>query len=120
MLHLLCFVTNVFSSRLAGHCSSTEDVVAVVKACSKHSVPVTPYAAGTSLEGHTTTPRGGISINMTRMDVRMQENAGKNTMLVSLAHAVRTSCTSFILCDTNGSFCSQLANAAGLIMQVLQ
>ena len=61
---------------MTGHCSSTEDVVSVMKACSKYSVPVTPYAAGTSLEGHTTTPHGGISINMTRMNVRTREMGG--------------------------------------------
>ncbi|GAA5851456.1 hypothetical protein JCM8547_001100 [Rhodosporidiobolus lusitaniae] len=33
---------------------STEEVVALVKIASKHAVPLIPYCAGTSLEGHTT------------------------------------------------------------------
>jgi D-lactate dehydrogenase (cytochrome) len=46
---------------------SQDEVVAVVKSCAKHKVPVTPYAGGTSLEGHTMTPYGGVSINMNMM-----------------------------------------------------
>ncbi|GAA6004271.1 uncharacterized protein JCM10292_007320 [Rhodotorula paludigena] len=33
---------------------STEDVVKIVKTAAKHSIPLIPYCAGTSLEGHTT------------------------------------------------------------------
>ncbi|GAA6003095.1 hypothetical protein JCM10207_001986 [Rhodosporidiobolus poonsookiae] len=33
---------------------STEDVVKIVKTASKHGIPLIPYCAGTSLEGHTT------------------------------------------------------------------
>jgi D-lactate dehydrogenase (cytochrome) len=33
---------------------STEDVVRLVKIASKHAIPLIPYCAGTSLEGHTT------------------------------------------------------------------
>eukprot|EP00850_Spirogloea_muscicola_P022888 SM000316S12303 [mRNA] locus=s316:94325:98134:- [translate_table: standard] len=46
---------------------STEDVVAVVKACALHRVPLTPFAGGTSLEGHTMTPCAGVSIDMSLM-----------------------------------------------------
>lgn len=31
---------------------STQDVVAIVKAAAKHSIPLVPFAGGTSLEGH--------------------------------------------------------------------
>lgn len=34
-------------------------------------VPVTPFAGGTSLEGHTMTPYKGITINMNSMKVHM-------------------------------------------------
>ncbi|GJP29648.1 hypothetical protein CLOM_g19283 [Closterium sp. NIES-68] len=46
---------------------STEQVAAVVRVCAQHGVPVVAYGGGTSLEGHTTTPMGGVTINMTRM-----------------------------------------------------
>ncbi|CAI5470862.1 unnamed protein product [Closterium sp. Yama58-4] len=47
---------------------STEQVAAVVRVCAQHGVAVVAYGGGTSLEGHTTTPMGGVSINMTRMN----------------------------------------------------
>ncbi|WP_338728585.1 FAD-binding oxidoreductase [Haladaptatus sp. DJG-WS-42] len=47
---------------------STEDVSAVLEAATEHDVPVTPYAAGTSLEGNATPAFAGISMDMTRMD----------------------------------------------------
>ncbi|WP_435156512.1 FAD-binding oxidoreductase [Haladaptatus sp. DFWS20] len=47
---------------------STADVAAVVEAANDHGVPVTPYAAGTGLEGNATPVNGGISLDTTRMD----------------------------------------------------
>ncbi len=48
--------------------ASTEEVVAVVKLCREHGVPITPYGAGSSLEGHTLAVRGGLTLNLQRMD----------------------------------------------------
>ncbi|MFB6071203.1 MAG: FAD-binding oxidoreductase [Halanaeroarchaeum sp.] len=47
---------------------STADVSAVLAAANDRGVPVTPYAAGTGLEGNATPVRGGISLDTTRMD----------------------------------------------------
>ncbi len=47
---------------------STEEVVAVVKACAKHHIPVIPFGAGTALEGHTAALHGGICVDVTRMN----------------------------------------------------
>jgi D-lactate dehydrogenase (cytochrome) len=47
---------------------STEDVVAAVKACVAHKVPIIAYGAGTSVEGNTTPVRGGITIDLSEMD----------------------------------------------------
>ncbi len=47
---------------------STEDVVALLRLCHQHGVPVTPFGAGTSLEGHVNPVRGGISLDLSRMD----------------------------------------------------
>ncbi len=49
-------------------CTSTEEVAAVVGLCAEHGVPVIPFGAGTSLEGHLCALAGGISIDLTRMD----------------------------------------------------
>lgn len=54
---------------------STEEVVAVVKACSRFKVPVIAYGAGTSIEGNTTPVRGGVSIDLSEMDQIVQVNA---------------------------------------------
>src|SRR6056297_2086487 len=47
---------------------STADVSSVLTAATEHSVPVTPYAAGTGLEGNAVPAHAGISLDMTRMD----------------------------------------------------
>jgi D-lactate dehydrogenase (cytochrome) len=46
---------------------TTEDVVAIVDAARRHRVPLIPFGAGTSLEGHVNAPSGGISIDLSRM-----------------------------------------------------
>jgi D-lactate dehydrogenase (cytochrome) len=48
--------------------TSTADVSAVLAAATEHGMPVTPYAAGTGLEGNAVPARGGISLDLTRMD----------------------------------------------------
>lgn len=47
---------------------STADVSEVVRVASNNCIPVTPYAAGTSLEGNGVPVEGGITVNMTRMN----------------------------------------------------
>ena len=47
---------------------TTEEVAAVLEAATEREIPVTPYAAGTSLEGNPVPAHGGISMNLTRMD----------------------------------------------------
>jgi hypothetical protein len=67
--------------------SSTEQVSSVVKLCSTYHVPVIPFGGGTSLEGQTLTPQGGVSIDFSHMrevlelnqddlDVRVQAGMG--------------------------------------------
>jgi D-lactate dehydrogenase (cytochrome) len=47
---------------------STADVATVLAAANERSVPVTPFAAGTSIEGHAVPSYGGISLDLTRLD----------------------------------------------------
>ena len=46
---------------------STEEVVALVKACTDHDVPIIPFGAGTSIEGNTTPIRGGVTVDLSEM-----------------------------------------------------
>jgi D-lactate dehydrogenase (cytochrome) len=47
---------------------STADVAAVLAAADERGVPVTPYAAGTSLEGNAVPAHRGVSLDLSRMD----------------------------------------------------
>jgi D-lactate dehydrogenase (cytochrome) len=51
---------------------STGDVATVLAAASERGVPVTPYAAGTSLEGNPVPTFGGISLDLMRMDAILE------------------------------------------------
>ncbi|KAG4028252.1 hypothetical protein MFRU_023g00870 [Monilinia fructicola] len=50
----------------------TNDVVKIAKICSKHKVPMIPFGAGSSVEGHISTPYSGLSIDFGRMDKIVQ------------------------------------------------
>lgn len=47
---------------------SNEDVADAVRLAAEHEVPVIPYGAGSSLEGHLLAVQGGISIDLSRMN----------------------------------------------------
>jgi D-lactate dehydrogenase (cytochrome) len=47
---------------------TTAEISHLLAWCSAHRVPVTPFGAGTSLEGHVTPVQGGISLDLTRMN----------------------------------------------------
>ncbi|HEX5092595.1 MAG TPA: FAD-binding protein, partial [Burkholderiales bacterium] len=47
---------------------TTEEVRDIVLICRRHRVPMIPYGVGTSLEGHVLAVRGGVTIDMSRMN----------------------------------------------------
>ncbi|HET7408717.1 MAG TPA: FAD-binding protein, partial [Paracoccaceae bacterium] len=47
---------------------STEEVSLLARTCNAHGCPITAWGAGTSLEGHAIPVRGGVSLDLSRMD----------------------------------------------------
>ena len=47
---------------------TTVEVSEIVTLCAKHNCPIIPWGVGTSLEGHSLAPRGGITIDLSRMN----------------------------------------------------
>jgi D-lactate dehydrogenase (cytochrome) len=47
---------------------SSDEVVAVVKTCAAHDVPMIPFGVGSSLEGHVLAIHGGVSIDLAQMN----------------------------------------------------
>ena len=54
---------------------STEDVAEAVKICAAKGVPVIAFGTGTSLEGHTNAPYGGVCIDLSQMNAVLDVHA---------------------------------------------
>ena len=63
-------------------CESTEDVAFAVATAAEHRVPVIPYGAGSSLEGHLLAVQGGVSVDVSRMNRVLQLEADDLTVTV--------------------------------------
>jgi D-lactate dehydrogenase (cytochrome) len=54
---------------------SGQETARLLGLCHQHRIPVVPFGAGTSLEGHVTPVRGGISVDLSRMTRVLSVNA---------------------------------------------
>lgn len=61
---------------------SAEEVTALLEVASRWGVPVIPFGAGSSLEGHLLAVRGGISLDLSRMDAILRIDAEDLTVTV--------------------------------------
>ncbi len=55
---------------------TAEEAARLLALCNQHGVPVVAFGAGTSLEGHVTPVRGGVSLDLSRMTRVVEVNAG--------------------------------------------
>lgn len=61
---------------------TTDEVSRVMAICNAHGVPVIAYGAGTSLEGHTSAIRGGLTLDFSRMTSILAINQGDMDVVV--------------------------------------
>ncbi len=54
--------------------TTTDEAVGVVDACRRHDVPLIPFGAGTSLEGHIAALDGGIAVDLSEMAQILEVN----------------------------------------------
>ncbi|MBE9605894.1 FAD-binding protein [Acetobacteraceae bacterium H6797] len=54
---------------------TTEEVSKLMALCHQHGVPVIPFGAGSSLEGHVCAVHGGVSIDLTKMNAILDVSA---------------------------------------------
>src|ERR1700724_4916721 len=55
---------------------STEEVSEIVKVCGRHKVPIIPFGTGTGMEGNVVALRGGVCIDISRMNRILQVSTG--------------------------------------------
>jgi D-lactate dehydrogenase (cytochrome) len=55
---------------------STEEVSEIVKVCASHKVPIIPFGSGSGLEGHVVALRGGMPIDLSRMNQILRVSPG--------------------------------------------
>jgi D-lactate dehydrogenase (cytochrome) len=47
---------------------TTEEVAGIVRLCAEYQVPIIPFGVGTSLEGHVAAVKGGVCVDLSRMN----------------------------------------------------
>ena len=55
--------------------ASTAEVAEIVRVAARHAVPLIPWGAGSSLEGHVLPVAGGLTVDLTSMDRVLEVNS---------------------------------------------
>ena len=55
---------------------STEEVSEIVRICARHKVPIIPFGSGSGLEGNVVALRGGVTIDISRMNRILRVSPG--------------------------------------------
>ena len=53
---------------------SNEEVAEIVSLCAAHKTPIVPFGTGTSLEGHIAALKGGVCIDLSRMNAILRSS----------------------------------------------
>jgi glycolate oxidase subunit GlcD len=61
---------------------SRDELVQILKFCNKHAIPITPRGAGTSFAGQALTHKGGIILDMRKMNKIKEVNIGDRSVIV--------------------------------------
>ena len=69
------FFSPLFPPEAVVFAETTAEVSAIVAACARHHAPVIPFGTGTSVEGHFAAIRGGVTIDLGRMERIVPINA---------------------------------------------
>ncbi|MCM0673468.1 FAD-binding protein [Micromonospora phytophila] len=69
------------------YAESAADVREAVRIASRHQVPLLPYGGGTSLEGQTNAPFGGVCLDLSRMNAVL--NVSRDDLTVTVQPGVR-------------------------------
>lgn len=86
------------------HVESTQDVSEVVKLASRYRVPVVAFAGGTSIEGQIAASKGGIIINLSKMDKILQINGVSQTSCPSFAEIAYTEADGDLICQAGAGW----------------
>lgn len=61
---------------------TTDEVAGLVRLCASHKIPIIPYGVGTSLEGHIAAVKGGVCLDLGRMNKILRVNTDDMDVVV--------------------------------------